>query len=108
MWPAATTAANWQKQLTGPQGLNYWLSFAKAHGKPLAIPEWGNITTGGNPGGDNPAYVNYMLGFFKANAASLAWESNFQGTGGNYGTNGVYGGNNTPVPNSAAAYKLGF
>jgi hypothetical protein len=110
MWPGATTSANWQEQLNGTQGLNYWLSFAKNHGKQLAIPEWGNVTTGGSAGGDNPAYVNDMLGFFKANAASIDYESTFQSAtvGGNYGTNGVYGGTATPVPNAAAAYKAGF
>src|SRR5690349_7776606 len=103
MCPAATTDANWQKQLNGTQGLNYWLAFAQAHGKQLAIPEWGNMTTGGNPGGDNPAYVNDMQAFFKANAPSIAYESNFQGpsTGGNYGTPGSYGTAPTPVPNAA-------
>jgi Glycosyl hydrolase family 26 len=110
MWPGATTAANWQKQLNGTQGLNYWLSFAEAHGKKLAVPEWGNVTNGGSPGGDDPAYVNDMLGFFQANAANIAYESTFQGTtaGGNYGTGGNYGGANTPVPNAAAAYQADF
>jgi hypothetical protein len=107
-WPPVTTAAAWQRQLNGPQGLNYWLAFAKAHGKKLSVPEWGNTTTGGDSGGDNPAYVRYMLGFFKAHAASLAYESNFQCTGGNYGTNGIYGATRTPVPKAAAAYKAGF
>ena len=103
MWPGATTDANWQKQLNGTQGLNYWLSFATSHGKKFAVPEWGNVTTGGSPGGDNAAYVNDMLGFFRANAASLSYESNFQGTtvGGNYGTG-------TPVANAAAAYQAGY
>jgi hypothetical protein len=110
MWPGATAAANWQRQLNGPQGLNYWLSFARAHGKKFAVPEWGNVTTGRSPGGDNRAYVKDMLGFFKANAASIAYESNFQGTkaGGNYGTNGHYGGTHTRVPRAAAAYKASF
>ncbi len=31
------------------------------------------------PGGDDPAYVTDMLGFFQANAASIAYEANFQG-----------------------------
>ena len=96
MWPGATSAANWQKQLNGTQGLNYWLAFAIAHGKKFAVPEWGNVTPGTvarSSGGDNPAYVNDMRGFFQANAANLAWESNFQGTavGGNYGTGGTTG-----------------
>jgi hypothetical protein len=106
MWPPATSAAGWQKQLSGPQGLSYWLSFARAHGKLLAVPEWGNVTGGGAAGGDNPAYVNYMLGWFKANAAGLAWESSFQGAaGGNYGADGAAV---TCVPRAAAAYKAGW
>ncbi len=103
MWPGATTAANWNTQLNGTQGLNYWLAFAKAHGKKFALPEWGSVTTGGSPGGDDPAYVNDMLGFFKANADSIAYESNFQSpsTGGTYGTG-------TQIPSASAAYRAGF
>ena len=108
MWPPATSAANWNVQLNGSQGLNYWLAFAKAHGKKFAVPEWGNVmprpaSPGTNAGADDPAYVNYMLRFFQANAANIAWESNFQGaaTGGSYGTG-------TQVPSAAAAYKAGF
>ena len=103
MWPAATTSAGWNQQLNGTQGLNYWLAFAKAHGKKFAVPEWGNVTTNSASGKDDPAYVTDMRGFFQANAASLAWESNYQGadTGGSYGTG-------TQVPSAAAAYKAGF
>ena len=108
MWPPATTSANWNVQLNGTQGLNYWLNFAKAHGKKLAVPEWGNvmpgtIATGDHAGGDDPAYVNDMAGFFQANAANLAWESIFQSatTGGVYGTG-------TQIPKAAAAYQAGF
>ena len=101
MWPPANTDAGWNKQLNGPQGLNYWLNFAIAHGKKFSVPEWGNLTTGGNPGGDDPAYVNDMYNFFKANAANLAYESNFQYSGGVYWPT-------TVVPNAAAAYKASF
>jgi Glycosyl hydrolase family 26 len=108
MWPGATSDANWQKQLNGTQGLNYWLAFAKAHGKKFTVPEWGNVmpgtvATGNHAGGDDPAYVNDMLGFFQANVAHLAWESNFQGTI----TDGAYG-TGTRAPKAAAAYKAGF
>ena len=78
-WPPANAAGGWNTQLNGPQGLMYWLNFAQAHGKKFAIPEWGNMTTGTDPGRDDPAFVNDMLGFFKAHAGSLAWEANFQG-----------------------------
>jgi hypothetical protein len=103
MWPAATTAAGWNTQLNGTQGLLYWLNFAKSHGKQFAVPEWGNQATGASAGGDDPAYVNDMLGFFQAHSGILAYESNFQGPS----TGGVYG-PGTPVPNSSAAYQSGF
>jgi hypothetical protein len=103
MWPSASTAAGWQAQLTGVQGLNYWLAFAEAHGKPFSVPEWGNVTTGSSAGGDSAQYVQDMRGFFAANASHLAYESTFQGTtvGGSYGIG-------TPVPDAAAAYRAGF
>jgi hypothetical protein len=108
MWPAATTASGWNSQLNGTQGLMYWLNFAKAHGKQFAVPEWGNIlpgTTapGSNAGGDDPAYVNDMIGFFQAHSAILSWESNFQGPS----TGGVYG-SGSQVPGSSVAYQADF
>jgi hypothetical protein len=102
-WLPATTAAGWQSQLNGTQGLNYWLAFAEAHGKRLSVPEWGNVSSGTSAGGDDPLYVQDMRAFFAANAAHIAFESNFQGasTGGSYGAG-------TTVPNAAAAYRAGF
>lgn len=102
-WPAATTDAGWQTQLNGKQGLNYWLAFAEAHGKPLSVPEWGNVASGTSSGGDDPLFVQDMRAFFAANAAHLSFEANFQGTstGGNYCPT-------TTVPNAAAAYQAGF
>jgi len=103
-WPPVNATNGWNKQLNGTQGLSYWLNFAIAHGKKLAIPEWGNMTTGGDPGGDDPAYVNDMLGFFKAHSQNVAWESNSQGS--NLGGSG-YGPGST-LPKSSAAYQAGF
>lgn len=102
-YPAATTAAGWNTQLNGTQGLLYWLNFAKTHGKKFAVPEWGSVNTGSSAGKDDPTYVNDMLAFFTAHSAILAWESNFQGpsTGGVYGTG-------TSVPKASAAYQAGF
>lgn len=104
-WPAATTASGWQSQLNGTQGLNYWLGFAEAHGKPLSVPEWGNVGSGTSAGGDDAAYVQGMWSFFAANAAHLSFEANFQGdassTGGSYDTG-------TTVPSAAAAYRADF
>jgi Glycosyl hydrolase family 26 len=101
--PGATTAANWNTQLNGTQGLTYWLKFAKAHGKKLAFPEWGSVNTGSTAGGDDPTYVNDMLAFFADHTGNLAYESNFQGPS----TKGVYG-SGTSVPKASAAYRAGF
>jgi hypothetical protein len=104
-WPAATTPAGWQTQLNGTQGLNYWLAFAKAHGKPLSVPEWANVSSGPSNGGDDVAYVNDMRSFFAANAANIAYEASFQAVPSP--TEWAYG-PGTAVPNSAAAYRAGF
>jgi hypothetical protein len=102
-WPPATTAAGWQSQLNGTQGLSYWLAFAQAHGKQFSVPEWGNVGPGPSTGGDDPQYVVDMAAFFAANALNIAFECNFQGAspGTNYGVG-------TTIPNSAAAYQTGF
>ena len=104
-WPPATTAAGWQTQLNGPQGFNYWLRFAKAHGKLLSVPEWGSVATGTKAGGDDSQYVNDMRAFFAANASAIAFECNFQGTSSS--TGGSYGAG-TSIPKASAAYRAAF
>jgi hypothetical protein len=104
-WPPATTAAGWRVQLRGKQGLNYWLAFAKAHGKLLSVPEWGNVYSGPSAGGDDALYVQDMRAFFASNAAEIAFECNFQSSASSDG--GSYG-QETLVPKAAAAYKAGF
>jgi hypothetical protein len=102
-WPGANTAAGWQRELNGPQGLNYWLAFASAHGKRLSVPEWGNIVYGQTAGGDDPAYVWHMRAFFAANTSRIAFETNFQNpvmTGVSFMA-GL-------VPRAARAYREGF
>ncbi len=107
-WPAANTTGGWSgsySQLNGPQGLQYWLNFAQAHGKQFAVPEWGNVATSisSAAGGDDPGYVTDMYNFFQANAGILAFEANLQGTS----TDGAYW-PTTSLPNAAAAYKAAF
>lgn len=43
----------------GPTGLNTHRQFAAEHGKPFAVPEWGNNTEHG----DQPAYIQFMRDF---------------------------------------------
>ena len=99
-WPSVASGG-WQKQLNGKQGLNYWLAFAKAHGKKLSVPEWGNKRSGRTAGRDDPQYVRDMRAFFAANARHIAFESIFQGSVADYNAGHT-------MPNAARAYKAGF
>ena len=100
-WPSVSRDAGWHQQLDGTQGLNYWLAFAKAHGKKLSVPEWGSVRYGRSAGGDDPRYVRDMRVFFAANAPYIAFETIFQGARGNYKAGHA-------MPNAAHAYKAAF
>ncbi|HUO73247.1 MAG TPA: hypothetical protein VMU39_20930 [Solirubrobacteraceae bacterium] len=55
----STAAARWQRVLTGPDGLQDVLAFARLHHKPISIPEWGVSPTSQAHGfGDDPTFVN--------------------------------------------------
>ena len=101
-WPAATTAAGWDQQLYAKQGLNYWLVFAKAHGKKLSVPEWANARYGKSAGGDDPQYVKDMWAFFWANARYLSFEATCQSS-----PIGWFAGGRL-MPVAAAVYKTVF
>ena len=100
-WPAVASAGGWQRQLNGEQGLNYWLRFAKAHGKKLSVPEWGSMRYGRSAGRDDPQYIRDMRAFFAANARYIAFEAIFQGSIGNYDAGRT-------MPRAAQAYQAGF
>lgn len=81
MWPSYPDRAAWdadylRTQNGGPRGLGTWLAFAKAHGKPLSVPEWGTAPAD-QGGGDHPAYVRAMHEFFVAHAEDIAYEAYF-------------------------------
>jgi len=58
--------------MNGAYGMNQWASFAKSHGKPIALPEWGLMT-----GGDNPQFIQAMFDFMSKNNTFLEsfWDS---------------------------------
>ena len=74
--------AEWQKMLTQSYGLNWLASFGAAHGKPLAIPEWGlgwtdlPVGSGGVGGGDNAYFVQQMANWVNSNNVVnvIAWQ----------------------------------
>ena len=58
--------------MNGSYGMNQWASFAKSHGKPIALPEWGLMS-----GGDNPEFIQAMFDFMSKNNTFLEsfWDS---------------------------------
>ena len=65
----ATWDSNFNKKNSygSPTGVGSWQAFAKAHGKPIAFPEWG--TSGYGPI-DDPFFIQKMNEFFRANAGT--------------------------------------
>lgn len=56
----------WENILTGDHGLNFWVEFARTHGKPLSIPEWAvTWRSDGHGGGDNPEFIKNMMDFIE-------------------------------------------
>ncbi|WP_432499118.1 glycosyl hydrolase [Kineococcus gypseus] len=62
-----------------PQGLCRYAEFARAHGKQLAVPEWGVDRTNA-PDADAVAYVEGMARFFRENSDVLAYEAYYNRT----------------------------
>ena len=73
-YPASLTSEIWDRQCHADSGLCTVIEFARAHGKPFAVPEWGVVNDVGG-GGDNPFYVQKMFETFVENADDLAYEA---------------------------------
>jgi beta-mannanase len=107
MWPAYPNQAAWsadymRTQNGGPRGLGAWLAFARAHGKPLSVPEWGTTPARSGGSGDHPAYIQAMHDFFTEHAAEIGYETYFNiHSGFQLWPSTVYTG-------SAAAYRSRF
>ena len=65
--PIRSDSARWNQILHQPYGLDWWLSFALRHGKPIALPEWGLDTTDKNGGGDDPYFIKQMHSWIQQN-----------------------------------------
>ena len=108
-YPDKTDQSRWDEAFLstsdGPKGLGAWRAFAVAHGKPMALPEWGLRFS------DNPFFITKMHDFL-ASCAPRPAETNLAGkcvydvyfnivNGGN-SKFVIYGGSN---PNAAQVYK---
>ncbi len=105
----ASWASNFMRTDNGaPRGPGAWQSFAKAHGKPMALSEWG--PTGADTPSDNPFFIKKMNEFFRANAGTgpgQVWYDIYFDCKGYVGTTGekfqIYP--DTVLPNIANTYK---
>ena len=74
--------ARWAALSSEPSGVNELAAFAKAHTKPLSLPEWGVVQTGTSWGaGDDPRYVDGIAEIVRTNP--VRYQSYFLNTTGN-------------------------
>jgi hypothetical protein len=83
--------------------------FARAHGKPMALPEWGiTLRSDGHGGGDNPYYIQKMYEFMMDPDNKVAFHVYFDVTASD-GDHNLSGGDGpTKFPQSAALFKQLF
>jgi hypothetical protein len=70
-------ATRWNMYLTQQNGLDWLASFAGAHRKPIAFPEWGlAVRSDGHGGGDNSYFVQKMYEWITSH--NVAYEMYFE------------------------------
>jgi beta-mannanase len=78
--PKITSPSVWNSQYRAvndgwPVGMGAWLDLARSLNKKLAVAEWGIWENGSREAADNPAFIESMYNFFRANAGSIAYET---------------------------------
>lgn len=104
-WVSGYTVAatRWNDILNQTWGLAQTAAFAKSHGKPVALPEWGTGSrSDGHGGGDDPLYVTNMGSWLTG--ASAAYASYWDYAQSDYNAKL----SNGQSPNAAAAYVKAF
>lgn len=68
----------WAQTFNGERGLAFWTRFARQHGKPVSIPEWG-LWAGDDAegGGDNPVFIRRMYEYVSNPANNVAYHAYF-------------------------------
>lgn len=94
-----TDQARWAQVYNGPDGMAAVLAFARAHGKPISIPEWGVSARSYSDGfGDDPVFVKGIASVVRHN--DVVYQSYFY----KYG----YALQLHPGTQSLAAYRSAF
>jgi hypothetical protein len=105
----ATATDRWNALVNKGYGLAWQASFAAAHSKPIAFPEWGLVYDGPNPsqgGGDDPLFIQNMYNWFASHNTSFENYSNVDDP-----NNGFYYGLTTgsgKFPQATAVYQQLF
>jgi hypothetical protein len=79
-YPWASTRGFFDRTAAKPEGLTWLYDFAREHGKPFSVDEWGMVPTG-DAGKENPNFVRWMHDWFAAHAADLVYEAHFSDCG---------------------------
>jgi hypothetical protein len=101
MYPPLRNETDWKAQCTRPGGLCTLFAFARRHGKLVGLGEWGIAVCGGDPGGDNPFFVQRMVQAFSENRALMGYEAYFDESGDVCSVIST----NTKAPKAAAKYQ---
>jgi hypothetical protein len=95
----AQQAAAWKYISRGGYGLQSWSTFAQAHAKKMAFPEWGvSRLSNGKGGGDDPDFIDRMFAFMADPANNVAFAHYF-----NTGSHILNGG---AFPKSLDRYRI--
>ena len=77
--PRRAGAARWRAQWREKGGLRAAMIFARRHGKPVSIPEWGLLSRAGDGVGDNPDFVRRIAALSRRDG--FAYHSYFDAPG---------------------------
>lgn len=99
-WPGYT-AETWPEHRDGEQGWQYWIDFARQHGKRFTLPEFGVAPGNSSGGGDNPFYINTVLDYLYQNR-DVVYSVIYFDEPDDYIRNSISGGQ---VPQATAAWK---
>jgi hypothetical protein len=75
-YPWSASQAQFDRTAAAPEGLTWLYDFARRHGKPFSVGEWGVVPTG-DAGRENPEFVRWMHAWFATHAPDLAYEAYF-------------------------------
>lgn len=79
-WEPIRTDADFAREAAKVPGLDDVAAFCRAHGKQMALDEWG-LAHGEHGGGDNPFFIEKIWGWLTAHREILAYETTYDDKG---------------------------